>query len=89
MTDQVQSIPLLTLTEAAAEQVKLHGRDNDLLERLAEDEAFAGIDWAGLLDVRAYVGRAPEQVDEFLSECVAPVLARYASNESDTEGVRI
>jgi adenylosuccinate lyase len=50
---------------------------NDLLERLAADPAFpAGFDDLGdLADPSRYVGRAPQQTDEFLDEVVAPILA--------------
>ena len=63
----------------AGRQVKEHGRPNDLMDRIAADPAF-GVTRAELdedLRPELYVGRAPAQVDEFLEEWVAPVLARY------------
>ncbi len=45
------------------------GAPNDLLERLAKDPAFARVDAAALrreLEPRRYVGRAPEQVVEYV-----------------------
>ncbi|HEU4885098.1 MAG TPA: hypothetical protein VFT45_22750, partial [Longimicrobium sp.] len=63
----------------AGRQVKQHGLPNDLMDRIAADEAF-GVTRAELeedLRPELYVGRAPAQVDEFLAEWVAPVLARY------------
>src|ERR1700741_3464170 len=63
----------------AGRQVKQHGLANDLLDRLAADPAF-GATRAELeeeLRPELYVGRAPEQVDEFLAEWVEPVLALY------------
>ncbi|MEX0585436.1 MAG: lyase family protein, partial [Pirellulales bacterium] len=63
---------------AAAKAIKEEGRANDLIERLAGDAAFAGIDWKDVTDPAKFVGRAPEQVDEFLSEIVAPIRKRYA-----------
>ena len=45
------------------------GAPNDLLDRLARDAAFARVDAAALrreLEPRRYVGRAPEQVVEYL-----------------------
>jgi adenylosuccinate lyase len=62
---------------AAAAQVKEKGGDNDLLARLAADAAFEGVDLNAMLDPARFVGRAPEQVDEFLSEVVAPIRKRY------------
>jgi len=64
-------------SQAAAAQVKQHGKPNDLLERLAADEAFAGLDLAALADAAQFVGRAPQQVDEFLANVVDPIRARY------------
>ncbi|RMF91171.1 MAG: adenylosuccinate lyase, partial [Planctomycetota bacterium] len=65
-------------SQAAAAEVKQHGKPNDLLERLENDPVFAGVDVRGALDVHRFVGRAPEQVDEFLEKVVAPIRARYA-----------
>jgi adenylosuccinate lyase len=62
---------------AAAKTVKEEGRANDLIERLAGDSAFSGIDWRSVTDPAKFVGRAPEQVDEFLAEIVAPIRTRY------------
>jgi adenylosuccinate lyase len=62
------------------------GAANDLLERLAGDPAFAAIDRARLqaeLDPTRYVGRAPEQVDEFLAEYLDPLVARSRALAAD------
>lgn len=64
-------------SQAAAEQVKMHGRANDLIARLKSDPAFAKVDIDALMDPRDFVGRAPEQVDEFLETNVAPILEKY------------
>ncbi|HTU25362.1 MAG TPA: adenylosuccinate lyase [Pirellulales bacterium] len=64
-------------SQAAGAAVKQEGRPNDLLQRLAADPAFAGVNVAAALDPAAYVGRAPEQVDEFLAADVEPILSRY------------
>jgi adenylosuccinate lyase len=65
-------------SQAAAALVKQQGARNDLLERLAADPAFASVDLAQLLDGARFIGRAPEQVDEFVSDIVAPIRRRYA-----------
>jgi adenylosuccinate lyase len=57
---------------AAAAQVHAGG-NNDLLDRLAREPIFAGLDFASLADPRAFVGRAPQQVDEFLAEVLGPL----------------
>ncbi len=54
------------------------GAPNDLLDRLARDPAFAAVDAAALrreLDPRRYVGRAPEQVSEYVQGPLAELLA--------------
>ncbi|HJT78923.1 MAG TPA: adenylosuccinate lyase [Gemmataceae bacterium] len=62
---------------AAAAALKAGAPRNDLLDRLASDPAFAGIDVAALQQPADFVGRAPEQVAEFLAQEVAPVRERY------------
>ena len=60
----------------AGKKVKVDGGENDLLKRIAGDEAFGmtEADLAALLDVKQFVGRAPEQVREFVAEYVDPVI---------------
>ncbi len=66
-----------THSMAAGRRVKEEGADNDLLDRLRNDAAFAAIkdEFDSLLDPAAFVGRAPRQVDEFLGEVIRPLLA--------------
>jgi len=64
-------------SQAAASEVKRLGKPNDLIARLKEDEAFADLNFEKVLDPAAYVGRAPEQVDEFIRAVVAPIRKRY------------
>jgi len=64
-------------SQAAAGEVKKRGRPNDLIGRLGADIAFAGIDFDSVLDPKAYIGRAPQQVDEFLRAVVTPIRAKY------------
>jgi adenylosuccinate lyase len=66
-------------SQDAARAVKQEGRDNDLLARLAADPSFRKVDVLGTLEPSQFVGRAPEQVDEFLAEIVDPIRQRYAS----------
>lgn len=74
---------------AAATEVKQHGRANDLVERLQADPAFAAIDWSAALDPARFVGRAPQQVDEFLAEVVAPIRARYSAQLAGDAELRV
>jgi adenylosuccinate lyase len=64
-------------SQAAAQRVKQEGRANDLLDRLHGDSAFSKVNLAAAMNVRQFVGRAPEQVDEFLAEIVQPIRERY------------
>ena len=68
-----------THSMAAARRVKEEGADNDLLDRLRNDPAFACIrdEFDSLLDPSTFIGRAPQQVEEFLAERVRPVLDQY------------
>jgi len=62
---------------AAAAQVKQFGKPNDLIARLRADISFAKIDFEKVLNPKSYVGRAPQQVDEFLRGVVAPIIRKY------------
>lgn len=62
----------------AAKQVKVEGKKNDLIERIANDKMF-GLNIEELnavLDPKNYVGRSPQQVEEFIEEYVKPVLEK-------------
>jgi adenylosuccinate lyase len=63
----------------AGKVVKVQGGENDLIERIAADESFgmSRDEILSLIDPKAFVGRSPEQVEEFLASAVKPVLDRY------------
>ncbi|HWP37220.1 MAG TPA: adenylosuccinate lyase, partial [Gemmatimonadales bacterium] len=64
------------------------GARNDLLDRLASDPAFARVDAAVLqreVDASRYVGRAPEQVTEYLEGAVRELLARLSGYATRAE----
>ena len=67
------------LSHQAGSVVKNEGKDNDLIQRIKADPYFEPIlgELESLLDPATFVGRAPEQVDEFLEEEVIPVLEKY------------
>ncbi|OUP28321.1 MULTISPECIES: adenylosuccinate lyase [unclassified Faecalibacterium] len=64
---------------AAGKQVKEEGLPNDMVERIAGDPAFGltreEIE-AGFIPEN-FVGRAPQQVEEFLANILQPIFARY------------
>ena len=64
------------LSMEAGRNVKVEGKDNNLLELIAADPAFnMTIDeLKKSMDPIKYVGRSKEQVEEFLSEVVNPIL---------------
>jgi len=64
-------------SHAAAAKVKNEGKANDLMRRLANDPAFAGVNLSAALKPKNYVGRAPAQVDEFVKENITPIRRRY------------
>ena len=64
---------------ATAEEVKRHGKPNDLMQRLKSDPFFAKVDLDGALDPASFVGRAPEQTDRFIATVVEPIRRRYAT----------
>ena len=67
------------LSMEAGRVVKEEGKPNDLLDRIAADPMFTSLgvtreSLATVLNPADYVGRAPEQVTEYLNEVVRPVL---------------
>ena len=56
------------------------------MARLAADPAFAGVDLAATLEPAKFVGRAPQQVDEFLAEVVDPLLAQLSRGRKRGRG---
>ncbi len=69
---------------AAGSQVKDYGMENDLLERIAADATF-GLSMQDIqmhLNPSQYIGRCPQQVDEFLDGYVKPVLEQYQDDLS-------
>ncbi len=76
-------------SQAAAAVVKEQGGSNDLIERLAGDPAFKGIELGNTLDASNFVGRAPEQVDDFIAEVVQPIRQRYAGQSAVQSEIRV
>ncbi|KZS13963.1 Adenylosuccinate lyase [Daphnia magna] len=74
------------LSQQAGNVVKQQGGNNDLVQRIASCSYFQPIhdQIQCLLDPKTFIGRAPQQVDEFLQEEVAPVLALYPGLTSNS-----
>ncbi len=66
----------------SSKRVKLEGLDNDLIERILSDERF-GLgkeDLQNTLDPKHYIGRAPQQVVEFITEEIDPLISHYENS---------
>jgi adenylosuccinate lyase len=75
----------------AARAMKEGADANDLLQRLARDKTF-GVklkDLEGALDPKRFVGRAPEQVDEFLRDVITPLFAGAIARPERAEELRV
>ena len=76
---------------AAARALKDGAEENDLLERLAHDKSF-GVklkDLEGVIDPQRFVGRAPEQVDEFLRDVITPLFAGETVRSERLEELKV
>ena len=76
---------------AAARALKDGAEKNDLLERLAKDKSL-GVkpkDLEAAVDPKRYVGRAPEQVDEFLRDVITPLFAGAGGRADHAEELRV
>lgn len=76
---------------AAAKVVKEEGGENDLLSRIAADPIF-GVSLDELHEIvkpEKYVGRAPRQTEEFLAECVNPLLEKYSFVANGTPEINV
>ena len=67
------------LSMEAGKNVKVEGKDNNLLELIAADPAFNLTleELQKTMDPKKYVGRAKEQTESFIAKVVNPVLASH------------
>jgi adenylosuccinate lyase len=75
---------------SATEAARKDGSSNDLFSRLAEDGAL-GLSLADLRELAApmrFIGRAPQQVDEFIADVVNPILASH-DTVSEQQEIRV
>lgn len=80
-----------TYSMEAGRQVKEMGLENDLIERILADESF-GLkreDIEAVLEPENYTGRSAEQVDEFIADCVKPLLERYKDMTNETAEISV
>ena len=71
----------------AAAKVKLEGGVNDLIDRIAADSRIplSREEILQELEPVKYIGRSVSQVEEFLLEKAAPVIARYHTEELESQ----
>lgn len=71
----------------AAKQVKVEGKDNDLIDRIIADEAFK-IDKTKLLEImnpKNFIGMAPAQTVDFINEEINPILDKNKELLTDSQ----
>lgn len=77
----------------AGKVVKAEGKPNDLIERLAKDPLFAKVApmFKDILDPKLFIGRAPQQVEDYLAGTVRPLIASLSKEvkETGTEEIKV
>ena len=76
-------------SQAAAEQVKMEGKPNDLLDRLAAEPAFRRVNLSAVTDPRLFIGRAAQQVEDFVRVVVQPIRSQYAGNLAEAVELKV
>ena len=76
---------------AAGKRIKEEGLENDLIDRIAADPMF-GLTREEImseLDPQRYIGRSPEQVDDFLQNEVYPRINKYLDGSDVTVEINL
>ncbi len=77
----------------AGKVVKAEGKPNDLIERLAKDPLFAKVApmFRDILDPKLFIGRAPQQVEDYLAGTVRPLITELSKeiSVSGTEEIKV
>jgi adenylosuccinate lyase len=71
----------------AGREVKVEGKPNDLIERIAKDKIFGLTleEIKAVLDPKNYIGRSPEQVVDFINDHVNPMLEKNNVDDFQVE----
>ena len=79
------------LSMEAGRQVKVDGKENNLLDLIAEDPMFnlTREELEKTMDPTKYVGRCPQQVVEFVEECISPILEEYRDELGKTAQINV
>ena len=79
------------LSMEAGKNVKVEGKENNLIDLIIQDEMFTPV-WNHLeeiLDAKKFIGRAPSQVVEFIQEEIDPILEKYQEVLGEKGDVRV
>jgi adenylosuccinate lyase len=76
-------------SHAVTEELKGGGTKNDLLDRLRAEPILAGVQFDRVVAEGHFVGRAPQQVSEFLADVVAPIRETHGQALGRTEEVSL
>ena len=79
------------LSMEAAKNVKQEGKENNLIELIRKDVMFRPI-WDrldGILEAKNFIGRSSDQVDEFISEEIDPILQKNGKELGISGDVRV
>lgn len=79
------------LSMEAGRNVKVEGKDNDLIERIKKDDAFRAVHGRldDILDAKKFIGRAPQQTAEFIANEIDPILERHKALLGERGEVRV
>jgi adenylosuccinate lyase len=76
-------------SQEAARQVKEQGLPNDLMDRLKKDPAFADVNLDEVTDPQRFIGRSPQQVEEFVKRIIEPIRSRYSASINESVQLRV
>ena len=79
------------LSMEAGKNVKVEGKENNLIDLIKADEMFRPV-WDKIdeiLDASKFIGRAPSQTVEFIENEIDPILAKHASLLGEKGDVRV
>ena len=79
------------LSMQAGKNVKQEGGDNNLIDLIKADDMFAAVHdrLDGILDAKNFIGRSPQQVEEFIAAEIDPILKAHASELGEHGDVRV
>ena len=79
------------LSMEAGKNVKMEGKENNLIELIKQDEMFAVV-WVKIdeiLEPKNFIGRAPSQTVEFIESEINPILEKHAEWLGEKGDVRV